>query len=115
MSRPPFPPLTPSIPPLRNLTRTELRIVGLLADRGNYSNRDIAHAIGWKPKSVAIAIERIAEKIPGTLPPRVRVLLWARGADATVLHGMLVQTVAAPSAAHYAPPPAFASPAPAAP
>jgi hypothetical protein len=86
--------MTPSIPPLRPLSPTERKIATLLAQPDAPPNKVLALSIGWKPKSVAIAIERLAQKLPGTLPPRIRVTLWARGADSVVLHGCLAVTVA---------------------
>lgn len=81
----------PREPAARPLSPCERRIATLLALPNPPSNRDIATVLGWQPKSVAICIERMAAfKVPGTLPPRVRVMLWARGAPRVVLDGWLV-------------------------
>ena len=91
---------TPVVDSHRPLTKTEWRIVSLLVQPESPSNREVAAVMGWKPKSIAIAVERIAQKVPGTLPPRIRVMLWGRGAPSVALHGYVAppaeNTVAAP-------------------
>lgn len=71
--------------PLYPLTPTELRIADHLAIE-NASLRQLAHQQGCSRSTMKNHIERIAMKLPGTLPAKLRVTCWARGALLAALY-----------------------------
>jgi hypothetical protein len=67
------------LPPLFPLTATERAITDHLATE-NASLAQLAHRQGCSRSTMKNHIERIALKIPGDLPAKLRVTCWARGA-----------------------------------
>lgn len=76
------------VPLARALTRNQLVVASLLSEL--YSQKEIAAAIGMKPRTVRWHINRAADRIPGNLPPTERVRSWYRGATVEVLCGRAV-------------------------
>lgn len=72
------------VPPSRPLTPAERVIADALAGPA-VTNREIATTLGISSLTVKNHIERIALKLPGDLPAKMRVTLWARGAPAHLL------------------------------
>ena len=73
------------VAPLYPLTPTELRIVDHLAVE-NASLRQLAHQQGCSRSTMKNHIERIAVKLPGSLPAKLRVTCWSRGALLAALY-----------------------------
>lgn len=61
----------------------QLTIAELLSD--GHSNDEIAMLLGIREITVRYHITRAAARIPGDLPPRVRLVLWFRGAGRQIL------------------------------
>lgn len=54
------------------------------------SRREIAKALLISPYTVKFHLKAAADKIPGDLPPEIKLLVWARGATLDVLTGDLL-------------------------
>lgn len=56
-----------------------------------YSYESAAELLSIKPSTVRYHVLKLAAKIGGDLPPRLRVLVWMRGATSEVLTGELLR------------------------
>jgi len=56
------------------LSPTEREIAAHMADGHCYS--EIASIIGWQPRSVRVAVHRMADKLPGMGSPMVKIVRW---------------------------------------
>lgn len=70
---------------MRPLTPTEKKVVDLLFANGELTNREGGEALGMAAVTFKNHVERIAQKIPGRYPAKLRVLLWINGADRETL------------------------------
>lgn len=73
------------IPPQRPLTPLQVTIATLVGI--NMANRDIARELHITHATLRWHLNRIAKRLPGDLPAKVRVMAWVRGATLDVLEG----------------------------
>jgi hypothetical protein len=72
----------PTLKPLTPMQYTIAMLVGI-----NRPNAEIATDLHITPGMVRWHINRIAARLAGDLPAKVRVMVWARGATTDVLEG----------------------------
>lgn len=71
--------------PARPLTERQARVVAMLSDGLTYFA--IGRHLGCSGESVRALAYKVARRIPGNLEPRVKCIVWWRGASLMVLLG----------------------------
>jgi DNA-binding NarL/FixJ family response regulator len=67
------------------MTRAQQAVVAALARNAEYD--EIARWLSVKERTVRYHVGEAARKIPGNLPPKMRIIMWARGATIDMLEG----------------------------
>lgn len=71
------------VPPLMRLTAVDLKYAGLASLCGTLDG--VAWGMGVTRGQAKQSIQKVAAKLPGTLPAMMRVIAWVRGATPEVL------------------------------
>lgn len=73
------------VPLARPLTERQLLVAACLGE--GYTTRHTAALLACTERTIRFHVRRAAEKIPGDLPPMIRLVVWYRGGDMVVLTG----------------------------
>lgn len=75
--------MTPRSPTIRALTDREEHVVELVAQ--GLTSKEIGSRLGISPRTAEAHVSRAAAKLPGNLPPRVRLICWWQGVAVEVV------------------------------